>query len=122
MSDAPLIIQVPRESEVAIQLAADPPPSLSGGRAVLEHGATDAEGVLEPPDAGEIVLAVPSPEALSRDPDEVRRVIERAGTGTEPLVVVVDSAEELRDEEIASVIEATSHTERPVILRVVRNG
>ena len=80
------------------------------------------EGVLEPPDAGEIVLAVPSPEALSRDPDEVRKVIERAGTGTEPLIVVVDSAEELREQEIAPVVEATSHSERPVILRIVRNA
>jgi hypothetical protein len=122
VSAGPLIIQVPRESEVAIQLAAEPPPSLTGGQAVLEHGATDPEGVLESSDVGEIVLAVPSPEALRRDPDAVRRVIERAGTGTEPLVIVVDSAEELREQEIAPVVEATGHTERSVILRIVRNG
>ena len=49
-------------------------------------------------------------------------MIEHAGTGTEPLIIVVDSAEELREEEIAPVVEATSHSERPVILRIIRNG
>jgi hypothetical protein len=62
-----------------------------------------------------------SPEALARDPDEVRRVIEQAGAGVEPLVVEVEAAEELRDEELAAVVEATRRARRPVILRVVRN-
>src|SRR5207248_11419907 len=118
LTAAPLIIQVPRGSDVSVQLAADPPPTLSGGHAVVEHGDTDAEGNLEAPDAGEVVLSVPSPEALERESDEVRRVIERAGTGDEPLVVVVEAAEQLRDEEIAPVVEAASRTERPVILRI----
>jgi hypothetical protein len=67
-------------------------------------------------------MSVLSPEALARDPEEVRRVLARAGTGIEPLVVEVEAAEELRDDELAAVLEATAHAPRPVILRVVRNA
>jgi hypothetical protein len=69
-----------------------------------------------------VVLSVPSPESLAREADEVRRVIARAGTGVEPLVVVVEAAEELRDDELAAVVNATDHASRPVILRVLRDG
>ena len=117
----PLIIQVPREGAVHLQLIAAPPESISSGRAVLESADTDADGNLVAIDVGEVVLSVPSPEALKRESDQVRTVIARAGTGTEPLVVIVEAAEELRDEEIAPVVEALSHTPRPVILRIVRN-
>jgi hypothetical protein len=68
------------------------------------------------------VLSVPSPEALSREADEVRRVIGRAGTGVEPLVIVVEAADELREDELASAVEATGDTSRAVILRVMRDG
>jgi hypothetical protein len=83
---------------------------------------TDTEGNLEPPPGGEVVLSVPSPEALIREQDEVCRVISHAGTGVEPLVVVVEAAEELRDEELAAVLGAAEHGSRPVILRVIRNA
>jgi hypothetical protein len=89
---------------------------------VIEHGLTDAEGNLEPPDTGEVVMSVPSPETFAREPDEVRRVIERAGHGVEPLVVVVEAAEEMREEEVAAVVAAAERSSRPVILRVIRNG
>jgi hypothetical protein len=69
-----------------------------------------------------VMLSLPSPEALARDADEVRRVIAHAGTGVEPLVVVVEAAEELRDDELAAVVEATGHASRPVILRVLRDA
>jgi hypothetical protein len=116
-----LIIQVPRGSAVQSQLAEQPPAGVASGEAVVETGATDPEGNLEALSAGEIVLSVPSPEAL-RDADEVRRVIAGAGTGVEPLVIVVEAAEELRDEELAAVLGAVGHTERAVILRVVRGA
>ena len=64
---------------------------------VVEHGATDAEGNLEALAAGQVVMSLPSPEALAREAGEVRRVIERAGTGVEPLVIVVEAAEELQN-------------------------
>jgi hypothetical protein len=88
----------------------------------VQIGATDTEGNLQPPVAGEVVLSVPSPETLAREAGEVRRVIARAGTGDEPLVLVVEAAEELREEELAPVLEAASHTSRAVILRIIRNA
>jgi hypothetical protein len=89
---------------------------------VVEAGPTDAEGNLEPPAAGEVVLSVASPEALAREAGEVRRVIAAAGTAIEPLVLLVEAAEELREDELAAVLEAAGHSTRPVILRVLRNA
>jgi hypothetical protein len=121
-SDTPeLVIQVPRGSAVQRQLAEQPPAGVASGEAVVETAATDAEGNLEALAAGEIVLSVPSPEAL-RDADEVHRVIADAGTGVEPLVIVVEAAEELRDDELAAVLGATGHTSRAVILRIIRGA
>jgi hypothetical protein len=117
-----VIIQVPRGGVLARQLEAQPPPSVAGGDVILEHGLTDEQGVLEPPSGGQVVLSVPSPEALEREAHEVRRVISGAGPGVEPLVVVVDAAEELREEELAVIVQAAEHSPRPVILRVIRNG
>jgi len=118
---AALVIQVPRGSPVERQLDMDPPASLTGGDAVVEGVAPDAEGNLDPPAAGEVVLSVPSPEALARQSDAVDRVIDEAGTGVEPLVVVIEDAEELRDDELAPVLQATRHAPRPVILRIIRS-
>jgi hypothetical protein len=89
---------------------------------VVEQGPTDAEGHLEPPAAGTVVLSVPSPEALVREAGEVRRVLAGAGTGLEPLVVVVEAAEELREDELAPVLEAAAGTPRSVILRILRDA
>jgi hypothetical protein len=77
---------------------------------------------LEPPDVGEVALSVLSPEELAHEADEVRRVIGGAGTGPEPLVVVIEAAEELREEEIAPVLDGAGRTDRAVILRVIREA
>jgi hypothetical protein len=114
-----LIVQVPRGGEVHRQLSAQEPQSVASGEVVVEVGPTDPEGHLEPPAAGQVVLSVPSPEALKRETGEVRRVIGQAGTGVEPLVVVVEAAEELREEELAALLDAASHTSRGVILRII---
>jgi hypothetical protein len=121
-ADEPLIIQVAQGGAVDRQLRSDPPPSVANGAAVLTAGPADDRGHLEPPGAGQVVLSVPSPEALASDPEEVRRVIARAGTGVEPLVVVVEAAEGLREDELAPVLEAARHTDRGVILRVARDA
>jgi hypothetical protein len=71
---------------------------------------------------GKIVLSVPSPEALVREAGEVRRVIAGASAGAEPLVVVVEAAEELRDDELAAILDAARHTSPPVILRIIRDA
>jgi hypothetical protein len=121
MADEPIIIQVPESSAVVRQLESRE--REGGGRdVVVEVGPTDAQGNLEAPAAGEVVLSVPSPEALAREAGEVRRVIAQAGTGVEPLVVVVEAAEELREDELAAVLEAAGHTSRAVILRIVRGA
>jgi hypothetical protein len=117
-----VIIQVPTGGSLDRQLSQQPSRALSSGRIVVESGPTDARGQLEPPFAGEVVLSVPSPETLVREASEVRRVIEHAGSGVDPLVVVVEAAEELRDEELAAVIESARHAPRPVILRVIRDA
>ena len=117
-----LIIQVARGSAVERQLTASPPEALSSGEIVVETGYTTADGHLEPSDAGAVVLSVPSPEALAREADEVRRVIARAGTGVEPLVVVVEAAEELRDDELAALLDAAGNAPRAVLLRVMRDA
>ena len=45
-----------------------------------------------------------------------------AGSGVEPLVIVVEAADELREEELAAVVDAAGHASRPAILRVMRDG
>jgi hypothetical protein len=117
-----LIVQLPRGGAVDRQLSAQAPQSVANGEVVVDVGPTDDQGALEPPAAGEVVLSVPSPEALAREADEVRRVIARAGTGVEPLVVVVEAAEELREDELAAILDAAGHTSRPVILRIIRDA
>jgi hypothetical protein len=116
-----LIIQVPRDGPVDRQLSDQPPKSLAGDEVVVEPVVPDAEGNLDAPAAGEVVLSVPSPESLSREAGEVRRVLAQAGEGAEPLVVVVEVAEELRDEELAPVLDGARHARRPVILRIIRS-
>jgi hypothetical protein len=117
-----LIIQVARGGAVERQLSASATQGLGGGEVVVDVGTTSADGNLEPPAAGKVVLSVPSPEALLRQAGEVRRVIAGANTGDEPLVVVVEAAEELRDDELAAILDAARHTSRPVILRIMRDA
>ncbi len=123
MADGPaLIIQVARGGAVDRQLGPKRPDSVVRGDAVVEAGPADEAGALVAPDHGEVVLSVPSPEALARQADEVRRVIREAGQGVEPLVVVVEAADEVRDEELAAVVEAAKANARPVILRIIRDA
>jgi hypothetical protein len=114
-----LIIQLPRGGAVDRQLRTQAPQSVATGEVVVEVGPTDAEGRLEPPAAGQVVLSLPSPEALEREAGEIRRVIGQAGTGVEPLVVVLETADELREEELAALLDAATHTSRAVIVRII---
>jgi len=114
-----LIIQVPRGSAIERQLDADPPAAIRGQDVLVQAAATDDQGNLEAL-AGEVVLSVPAPEELARQADEVQRVLRNPGTGTAPLVIVVEAAEELRDDQAAPVVEAAHRAPRPVILRIMR--
>ncbi len=117
-----MIIQVPLGGAVDRQLSTHAPPSVAGDEVVVEVETPDAEGNLDPPAAGEVVLSVPSPETLSREAGDVRRAITQAGAGAKPLVVVIEAAEELREDELTVVLEAASHTSRAVIVRIIRDG
>jgi len=117
-----LIIQVPRGGAVDRQLEAQTLPSIASGDVVVELGPTDDEGRLEAPAAGQVVLSVLSPEALEREAGQIRRVIAHAGTGTEPLLIDVEAAEELRESERTALLDASSHASRAVILRIVGDG
>jgi hypothetical protein len=86
---------------------------------VIAGLAPDEGGSLPAPPVGQVVLSVPSPEALALEPDAIRRVIDRAGSGAEPLVIVVEEAETLLEEQLQPVIEASRHAPRSVVLRVI---
>jgi hypothetical protein len=117
-----LIIQVPVGSTIARQLSGDPPRSVASGEVVVQLGPTDARGNLEATSAGQVVLSVLSPEALERGGDDVRRAIGQAGTGVEPLVVVVEAAEQIREEELDALLDAARRSSRAVIVRIVRDA
>jgi hypothetical protein len=117
-NEAELIIQLPRGSSLDNHLREEPPAGIADGRVVLEHLVPNSDGQLLPPRAGEIILTVPSPEALRREPDEIRRVVTEAAADGGPLVVLVEGAEYLRDDELEAVLSAAAKTGRLVILRI----
>jgi hypothetical protein len=117
-----LIVQAPRGGGVDEQLRREPPSSVSEGEVAVEALPADAAGRLSAPEGGEVVMSVLSPEALLRERDALRRTIERAGTSTQPAVVVVEAADELRAEELDAVLEAARHASRSVILRIEADG
>jgi hypothetical protein len=121
-SEPGLILQLAHDSAVDRALRADPPPSVTSGRVLLEHVPGEADGRLGPPAAGEIVMSVLSPEALTREPDQVRDVISNAPDHHQPLVIIVQAAEELREDELAVVLDAAAGTDRPVIMRVIADA
>jgi hypothetical protein len=116
--ESPLIVELPLDGAVHVQFQDEPPPAEV---AVRPLPADDA-GRIEAPDAGQVVMSVLSPEGLVRESDEVRRVIDEAGTGDEPLVVVVEAAEELREDELAAILDPARASRRPVILRIVADA
>jgi len=118
-SDAVVIVQVPRGGAVDRYLRTYPPPSVASGRAVVDRVAAEPDGRLGPPEAGEVVMSVLSPEALRSDQREVRDVVLRAAPGSGPLVIVIEAAEELREDELAAVLDAAARAGRAVVLRVL---
>jgi hypothetical protein len=122
MPESPgLIVQIPRGGALDRQLRDDPPGAVASGAVVIEHGPTDEHGALEAAGAGEPVLSFASPEALRREPEAAHEAIAQAGTGTEPLVVVIGEAESLTDAELSPLLAAAAHTSRPVIVRIIRS-
>ena len=117
-----VIVQLAPGSEVDRQLTAQPPPSVASGAVVLEHEAPGPSGRLGPPEGGEVVLSVLSPEALSREPGEVAAAVERPADPHQPPVIIVEAAEELREEELAVLVGAAGRADRVAILRIIADG
>ena len=117
-SDAVVIVQLPRGGAVDRYLRTYPPPGVASGQVVVEPLAAEPDGRLGPLEAGEVVMSVLSPEALTRDQQQVRDVI-RMAAGAGPLVIIVQAAEELREDELAVVLDAAARSRRDVVLRVM---
>lgn len=117
-----LIVQLPRDSIADRNLREETPPSVASGRVVIQHLPADDAGRLIAPDAGEVILSVPSPEALQRQAGEVTRLIRAAEDDGQPLVIVVQDAEYLREEELAAVLDGAAQTRRAVLLRVMTSS
>jgi hypothetical protein len=113
-----LILQVPEGSSIEDALRRERPPSVADGAVLVETLAPGPDGRLDAPAAGEVVFSTLGPEGLVRDQESLRRAVDGAGTGSEPLLVVVEGAEELREDELAPVLEVARRSARPVILRV----
>jgi hypothetical protein len=118
-ADVELIVQLPRDSVADRNLREETPPSVTSGRVLIQHLPADSEGRLIAPEGGEVILSVPSPEALKRESGEVSRLIRAREEEGEPLVIVVDDAEYLREEELSAVLDGAAHTRRMVLLRVL---
>jgi hypothetical protein len=118
-NQAEVIVQLPRGSSVDVSLREEPPGAVTDGRVVLEHLPAAPDGTLTPLRAGEVVLTVSSPEALRREPDEVRDAIAGAAADGDPLVVLVEGAEFLREDELDAVLAAARQSSRLVILRIM---
>jgi Asp-tRNA(Asn)/Glu-tRNA(Gln) amidotransferase C subunit len=116
--DVSVIIQVPAGSLVDRQLREDPPPSVTSGRAVTEQVPADAEGRIVPPEGGNVVLSFLSPESLRREAEQVRREVREADSDKPP-VVVLEVAEELREDELAVVLQAADLARRTVLLCIL---
>jgi hypothetical protein len=117
-----VIVQLPRDGAADRQVRREPAASVARGDVAVVALPADAEGRLGPPDAGEIVMSVLAPEALVHEQEELRRVLHGAGQGAEPLVVVVEAAQELREDELGALLDAARHSRRDVILRIVGDG
>jgi hypothetical protein len=120
-TEAALIVQVPRDGAVDRNWREDLPPSIANGEVIVERLEPEADGSLEPPEAGEVIMSVLSPEAL-REQDEIRDVIDGAVAGEQALVILVEAAEYMREDELAVVLDAANRAHRVVILRVMADA
>jgi hypothetical protein len=121
-SQPSVVVQLAQGGAVDQQLRREPAPSVARGDVAVVHLPADAAGRLEAPDGGEVVMSVLAPDALVHEQEELRRVLHGAGAGSEPLVIVVEAAEELREDELGALLDAARHSRRDVILRIVGDG
>ena len=116
-----VIVELARDGAVDRYLRAEPPPSMATGEVVLDHVEADPAGNIGPPEVGEVVMSVLSPEGL-RDAPEIRDVVGQADDSDEPLTIVVEAAEYLREDELSVVLDTAQRADRLVILRIVADA
>ena len=127
-TEAALIVQVPRGGAVDRNWREDAvdseglPPSIASGQVIVERLDPGVDGGLEPPEAGEIVMSVLSPEALTREPENVQDALDTAPAGEQALVILIEAAEYLREDELAVALDAANRSHRLVILRVMADA
>ena len=111
-------------SRLESQLRGNPPSLVREGSVSLDPVAPPSSGAatIEPPSPGQVVYALPGPEGLVRERQELHDAIGGAPHGVEPLVIVVEAGNELRDDELEAAVNAADATSRPVILTVLRDG
>src|SRR3954451_4393580 len=95
---AKLIVQMPIDRAVDRRLRAAPPASVARGEVALDAAPATDDGRLQAPDVGVVVASYPSAESLRPHPEDLGRASCQAGAGVEPLVVVLEAADHLRDE------------------------
>jgi hypothetical protein len=119
-----LIVRVRQDSRIEHQLRDDPPTRAQGDSVSLDPVAPPISGsaTIEPPTPGQVVYALPSPESLVRERQELHSAISGAPHGNAPLVIVIEAGNELRDDELEAAVDAADTTSRPVILTVLRDG
>ena len=116
-----VIVELARDGAVDRYLRAEPPPSLASDQVMLDHIEVDPPGDIGPPEVGEVVLSVLSPEGL-RNAQEVRDAVAQTEVTHEPLTIVVQAAEELREDELAVVLDAARRADRQVVLRIMADA
>jgi hypothetical protein len=121
-TEAGLIVQVPQGGAVDRNWRDDMPPSVASHEIIVERLPAGADGSLEPPDAGEIILSVLSPEAFKAEPDELQAAIGGAAPDEQALVILVEAAEYLREDELAVVLDAAKSSHRLIIVRVMADA
>lgn len=119
---ATFVLQLPIDGALDVALRADPPPSVADGTVALDAAPADDRGRLERPGVGEVVLPVPSPESLPRRGEQLLRVLHLAGAGVQPLVIEIEAASLLREDELAPLVAAATQADRPVVVRVLGDG
>ena len=116
-----VIVELARDGAVDRYLRAEPPPTLASDQVVLDRIEADPSGNIGPPEAGEVVMSVLSPEGL-RNAQEVREAVGPAEAGDEAVTIVVRAAEELREDELAVVLDAARRADRLIIVRIAADA
>jgi hypothetical protein len=114
-----LIVQMPEGGALERRLRAEP--AVGQAEVTLAPVRPVSPGLIDPPQAGRAVFTTASPEGLVRERDELLRAVETAGAGSAPLTVVVEGAEELREDELRAALDAAARAKRDLILVLRRD-